>query len=115
MRGDHRRAGGRDYVVESLVRDVRDVHHHSYSVHFFDNVASEIRQTVVMLDVLIVYVAFSIRPVIGVRVSERHITDAQLVKHSQRMKAVFDRVAAFDPHKGRDLSALYYASNVGRG
>src|SRR5437773_12571306 len=114
MRSYHRRAGRRDHIVEGLVSYVRDVHHHSYSVHFFDNVASEIRQTVVMLDVLIVYVAFSIRPFICVRVSERHIMDSQLVKHSQLMKAVVDRVAAFDPHKGRDLSALYYASNVGR-
>ena len=104
MRREDRRLADLQRVPKGLVGDVRDVHHHAQAVHLADHLLAEIRQPVVVLDLGVVDVARGIRPIVGVGVRERHVAHAQIVVIAQQPEAVFDGVAAFDPHQRGDFS-----------
>ncbi len=99
MRGDDRRFRGGNRVPESLVGDVRDVHHHAQPIHLQHDLLAEIGEPVVMLNFGIVNVARGISPFIGVRPRERHVAHAQPVVVAQQVHVVFNRVPALDSHQ----------------
>ena len=72
MRRDDRRRRDLERVVERLVGDVRDVHHHAKAVHLADDVLAERREAVVRR-----LVGRRIGPVVVLEMRQRHIADAE--------------------------------------
>ena len=109
MRRDDGRPGRGQRVVERLVGDVGNVHHHAQTVHPFHHCAPEIRQAVPLR-----LVTRRVRPlgVLGVR--QRHVADAQAIENIERAQVVLDDVAAFDSHQDRDLLLAVDARDVVR-
>ena len=54
-----------------------------------------------------------VRPLVGVRVRERHVAAAEAVERAQRVERVLDGVTALDAHEDRDLALALGAADVG--
>ena len=111
-------ARGLEHVVDGLVGDVRDVHHHPDAVHLPDDGAAEIAEPVVETIGLGVEagreeVARGVGPAVGVRVGEGHVAHAQAVEAAEGAQRVLDRVAPLDAHEDRDLALPLRATDLG--
>ena len=100
---------GARLVVERLehcaVGDVRDVNDHAHAVHFAHDLATEIGDAVVVLDVFVVEVAAGVAEFVGIGPSERHVARAQTVVVAQHADVALNRVAAFDCRSGKQACA----------
>ena len=109
MRGDHRSLGSSQGVEKSLVRNVRDVHHHAQPVHAPNHLAPEVRQAIVLRRI-----GGRIRPLGVFRVCQGHVADTQPVKDVERPQVVFNDVASLQAHEDGDLLLTVNAFNLSR-
>ncbi len=99
-----------------LVRNVRDVDHHSQTVHLVDHVLAEFGQPFFgMWNRRVVDVAGAVGPISGVGPCERHVAHAERVILAQECKRIFNGVAAFNAHERGELVFAVRLLNAFRG
>ena len=102
---------GRQHIVESLIRDVRDVHHHPQAIHFAHDLLAEIAEPVMRG-----LIGGRIGPIGIDHVRERHIAHAEGVEFIEVGQRIVDHVAAFDTHQDGDFTVSLGGANFsGRG
>ena len=110
VRRDHRRLRDRQHVVERLVGDVRDVHHHPQRVQLADDVLAERREAVVRR-----LVGGRVGPVVVLEMRQRQVADAERRVLPELPQIVVDHVAALHAHQRGDLVLRRGAADVGGG
>ena len=115
MRRNNRSAADDQGAIEGLVGDVGNVHHHAQAVHLVHHIFAEVAQTVFGVRNLgIIDITRRIGPTVGVAPGERHVAHAEPVIVAQQAQAVFDGMAALDPHQRRQLMLAMGGPNVFR-
>ncbi len=106
MRRDERSLAHRQGVVESLVADVGNIHHHAKAVHFANDIFAKIGQPLVHRRI-----GRGVRPFIVAAVRQRHIAHAEPRIRAQHAQIIGDHVPALDAHQRRDLALLASFAN----
>src|ERR1700682_5121108 len=110
MRGDDGLSGDGEHIEKGFVGDVRDVHHHSNSVHLAIHFFAEFGEAVVGG-----LIGGRIGPVVVAEVGERHGANAHALVHAEHVQVVGDLVSAFQRQDGGDLTRVCDTLDVGGG
>ncbi len=110
MRCNHRRARYFQRIVESFVRDVRNIHHHAEAVEFAHDVLAEGGEAVVLG-----LVGGGIGPVGVQKMGQREVTHAQRSIGAEHGEVVINHVPAFHAHQDGDLAFAMRAVDIGGG
>src|SRR3712207_6132786 len=107
MRANDRGASYGKSVVESLIRYMGDIDDHPQTIHLPDNFPPEIGQTV-----MDVGIGARICPVVGLKMCQGDVTNAQPIVVPQQGQAVIDHVTAFQTEHSVDSAATMNAFNI---
>ena len=97
------------HVEESLVGDVRDVHHHAQPVHLADHLLPEVGEPVVLRRL-----ARAVGPRRVVGVGQGEIPRSHLEERPQDREIGIDGIAALDAHQDRDVPTPPRVEDPGR-